>query len=76
MTNRGAPKGDWMRVVRWLALLPPLAVIVGPFFVNWVRPFVFGFPFLLAWLIAGVVLTSAVMAVIFYFDPENAMDDR
>jgi hypothetical protein len=65
-----------MRVVRWLALLPPLAVIVGPFFVNWVRPFVFGFPFLLAWLIGCVFLTSAVIGVIFYFDPANAGDDR
>jgi hypothetical protein len=65
-----------MRVVRWLALAPPLAVVVGPFFVNLVRPFVFGLPFLLAWLIGCVVLASVAMGVIFYVDPENAGDGR
>jgi hypothetical protein len=28
-------------------------------------------PFLLAWLVAWILLTSAIMAVIFWFDPEN-----
>ena len=65
-----------MRAVRWLALLPPLAAVVGPFFVNSVRPFIFGFPFLLAWLIGAVFLTSAVMGVVFYFDPDNAGDGQ
>jgi formate hydrogenlyase subunit 3/multisubunit Na+/H+ antiporter MnhD subunit len=65
-----------MRVVRWLALLPPCAVLVGPFFINRVTPFVFGFPLFLAWLIGWVVLTSAIMGVIFYFDPDNAGEGR
>jgi Protein of unknown function (DUF3311) len=65
-----------MRMIRWLALLPPLAVIVGPFFVNRVTPFIFGLPFLLAWLVAAALLTSLVMAVIFRLDPDNAGDDE
>jgi hypothetical protein len=65
-----------MRVTHWLALLPCLAVIVGPFFLNRVTPFVFGMPFLLAWLVGWIVITPAIMAVIFRFDPANRKDRR
>ena len=58
-----------MRSVRALALLPFLALLVGPFFVNRVTPYVFGMPFLLAWLVAWILLTAAIMAVIFRLDP-------
>jgi hypothetical protein len=60
-----------MRTVRWLALLPFLALLAGPFFVNRVTPLVFGMPFLLAWIVAWILLTAVIMAVIFRFDPEN-----
>jgi hypothetical protein len=63
-----------MRMVRWLALLPFLAMLVGPFFVNRVTPFVFGMPFLLAWFVAWNLMTAAIMAVIFRFDPANRED--
>ena len=48
-----------------LALLPFLAMLIGPFFVNRVTPTIFGMPFLLAWLVAWILLTAAIMAVIF-----------
>ncbi|VVD88528.1 permease [Pandoraea iniqua] len=57
-----------MRSIYLLALLPVLAVLVGPFFVNRVTPYVLGMPFLLAWLAGALVLTSIVMAIIFYAD--------
>ncbi len=57
-----------MRSVYLLALLPVLAVLVGPFFVNRVTPYLLGMPFLLAWLSGALVLTSIVMAIIFYAD--------
>jgi hypothetical protein len=57
--------------VRALALLPFLALLIGPFFVNRVTPYVFGMPFLLAWLVAWILLTAAIMAVIFRLDPAN-----
>jgi hypothetical protein len=62
---------DRMRGVRALALLPFLAMLIGPFFVNRVTPYVFGMPFLLAWLVAWILLTAAIMAVIFRLDPAN-----
>jgi uncharacterized protein DUF3311 len=63
--------GALTRMVRWFALLPCLAILVGPFFLNRVTPFVFGMPLLLAWLVAWIVLTPAIMAVVFWFDPTN-----
>jgi Protein of unknown function (DUF3311) len=60
-----------MRMVRWLALLPCFAVLLGPFFLNRVTPLVFGMPLLLAWLVVWIVLTPAIMAVVFRFDPAN-----
>ena len=49
-------------------------MLAGPFFLNRVTPFVFGMPLLLAWLVAWIVLTPAIMAVIFWFDPVNRED--
>jgi len=67
-----ADLGGWsMRAVRWLAVLPFLAMLVGPFFLNRVSPPILGMPFLLAWLVAWILLTSVIMAVIFWVDPEN-----
>jgi hypothetical protein len=60
-----------MRSVHALALLPFLAMLIGPFFVNHVTPYVFGMPFLLAWFVAWILLTAAIMAVIFRLDPAN-----
>jgi hypothetical protein len=64
-----------MQSVRLLALLPFAAMLVGPFFLNRVTPYIFGMPFLLAWLVGWIVLTAAIMALIFRFDPSNREDD-
>ena len=56
------------RAHRWLALLPALAMLVGVPLVNGVRASVLGLPFLLAWILACVLLTSAVMALIGVLD--------
>lgn len=47
-----------------LAALPTVAMLGGLPFVNRVEPYVLGLPFLLFWIVACVVLTSVVMAVI------------
>lgn len=64
-----------MRSIRWLAVIPFLSLIVGPFFVNRVMPLIFGLPFLLAWIVAWILLTSLIMAVIYAADPANRADD-
>ena len=57
--------------LRWLALLPPAVMLAGVLFFNRSTPLVLGMPLLLAWMVASVVLTAAVMAVIYVADPAN-----
>ncbi len=52
------------RRFRWLALVPPLAILVGVPLVNGVRGYVLGLPFLLFWILCCVLLTALVMAVV------------
>lgn len=66
---------SFMRGIRWLAIVPFLALIIGPFFVNRVTPFILGLPFLLAWIVAWILLTSLIMAVIYANDPVNLEDE-
>ena len=61
----------FMLAVRSLALLPFVAMIVGPFFLNRVTPTVLGMPFLLAWLVGWIVLTAVIMGLIYRLDPQN-----
>ncbi len=60
-----------MGTVRWLAALPFIAMIVGVAYFNAVTPYVLGMPLLLAWMVGCVILTSAVMGVIYVCDPAN-----
>ena len=53
---------------RWLALLPPLAFLVGVPFANGVHVYVLGLPFLLFWIVACILFTSTVLGVIAVLD--------
>ena len=64
-----------MRSIRWLAIIPFIALLVGPFFVNKAEPIVLGLPFLLAWIVAWILITSLIMAVIYAVDPINREDE-
>jgi cation transporter-like permease len=63
-----------MRMIRVFALVPFAAMLVGPFFLNRVEPTILGMPFLLAWFVVWIVLSAAIMAIIFRFDPANRDD--
>jgi hypothetical protein len=60
-----------MAMIKALAALPFLGILVGSVFLNRVTPLVLGLPLLLAWLLLWIVLTSAIMAVIYVTDPAN-----
>lgn len=60
------------RPYRWLALAPALVILGAPWIANRVEPRVFGFPFLLAWIVGGVLLTSLVMGIILVLDRRHA----
>jgi hypothetical protein len=55
-------------VYRWLALLPTIGLLGGVPFANRVRPYVLGLPFLLFYIVAWVVATSALLAVVYAMD--------
>ncbi|MDQ4126928.1 MAG: DUF3311 domain-containing protein [Actinomycetota bacterium] len=57
-----------------LAALPFLGILVGVAFANRVEPFVLGMPFILFWIVAWVLLTSVIMAVVYRLDPSNRED--
>jgi hypothetical protein len=53
---------------RLLAALPTLLMLGGVPFANRVEPYVFGLPFLLAWIVGCVVITGPVMALVRVLD--------
>ncbi|MCC8395208.1 DUF3311 domain-containing protein [Paraburkholderia sp. MMS20-SJTR3] len=58
-------------LLRVLAALPFLGMLVGIAFVNRVEPLVLGMPFVLAWIVMWVILSSIIMAVVYKLDPAN-----
>src|SRR5262245_58921742 len=56
------PKPTLGRPIRWLAALPFIGLIIGPFFVNRPTPLILGLPFLLA------------RSCIYWLDPANRED--
>lgn len=57
-----------MKLAYYLAGIPIAAVLIGPFFFNRVHPFILGMPFLLGWLALTLLVTSIIMACIYYAD--------
>jgi hypothetical protein len=64
------------RPYRWLAVLPALGILIGVPFANRVHAYVLGLPFLLFWIVAWVVITSGLMAVIESLDRRRDAEER
>ncbi|MGG5254286.1 DUF3311 domain-containing protein [Neobacillus sp. SM06] len=60
-----------MKLYHLLALLPFIGILGGIFFTNRVTPYILGMPFILFWIVFWVVMTSAIMAIIYQLDPKN-----
>ena len=60
-----------MPLLRALALLPVLGILVGTPLLNRVTPLILGLPFLFAWLLLWIVLTSVIMLAVYLTDPAN-----
>ena len=56
------------RGYRWLAVVPPLSILVGAPLANGVHRYFLGLPFILFWIVACVLLTSATLGVIAALD--------
>jgi hypothetical protein len=61
---------------RWLAAIPGLLILLGVPFANRVQARVLGMPFLLAWIVGCVLLTSVVMAIVGRLDADHARRER
>jgi hypothetical protein len=61
------PRGASLPAIA-LALVPVLALTLGIPFANRLEPRIFGLPFLLAWIVAWIVLTPAIMAGVHRLD--------
>lgn len=61
--------------LRLLAALPFIGILLGIAFVNRVEPLVLGMPFVLAWLVLWVVLSSVIMAIVYRLDASNRQLD-
>ena len=61
---------------RWLAAVPGVLMLGGVPFVNRVRTLVLGFPPLLVWMVAGVLLTSATLALVERLDARTESGRR
>ena len=48
--------------------MPFVGILAGIFFANRTEPFVLGLPFALFWVTLWVVLTAAIMALIYRLD--------
>jgi len=62
--------------IKWLAVIPVLGILVFVGFANRVTPFVFGLPFLFFYVVAWIVITAAIMAIIYSLDPANKKDSN
>ena len=60
-----------MPFVKWLAVLPFLGILVGTPFFNRVEPLILGLPLILAWIVLWIILTGAIMGIIYFVDPAN-----
>ena len=65
-----------MKLIHVLAFIPFLGVLGGIFFANRVEPYILGLPFILFWIVAWVILTSGLMALIYKLDPANREESR
>jgi len=63
------------RGYRWLAVLPGLGILIGVPFANRVHRYVLGLPFMLAWILFCVLLTSGLMALIQEWDRRRDAED-
>ncbi len=58
-----------MPAIRWLAVIPFIGMFLGPIFHNSAEPYILGLPFELGWIVVWVLITAAIMAIIYRLDP-------
>jgi hypothetical protein len=65
-----------MKYTGLLALLPLIGMFLGPICHNASKPFILGMPFILGWIVVWIIITSAVMALVYWLDPVRGEAER
>jgi hypothetical protein len=65
-----------MKKIYLLGFVPPVFNVAGAFFSRETQPYFLGMPPMLAWVVAGVVVTSVVMQVIYHVDKRSSSQAR
>ena len=60
-----------MRLYRLIPVVPAVALVGAGWFANRVEPTILGLPFLLAWIVGWVIITSGAMGLVYYLDRRN-----
>ena len=60
-----------MRLVHLITIFPCVAMLLGVVLHNKVFPLILGLPFPLGWITIWIVITSAIMLVVYNIDPNN-----
>jgi hypothetical protein len=68
------PKGT--KIALGLALIPFLMLVLALPFVNRVRPFVLGLPFLLFWIVFWIFLTPFILMAAYWAENKFNKKDR
>lgn len=67
---------DGMKKIYLLGIVPPAFNVAGALFSRDAEPYILGMPPMLAWVVAGVVVTSVVMQVIYHVDKRSSLQAR
>jgi uncharacterized protein DUF3311 len=70
------PSDFRLRGYHWLAVVPPLGMLVGVPFANRVHALVLGLPFLLLWIVVWVVCTAGCMTLLYALDHRATREQR
>jgi len=65
-----------MKVQHVIAGLPFVGILAGMFFVNSVEPYVLGLPFAMFWVVMWVVVSAALMAIVYRLDTRDRARER
>lgn len=62
--------------IRYLGWMPAVGTLIGPLVHNSTQPFILGMPFILGWIVVWLLLTTPIMAVVYWLDPANRDHDE
>jgi hypothetical protein len=65
-----------MKPTGLLAIIPFIGMFAGPILHNSVTPFIFGMPFILAWIVIWVLISSGTMALVYWIDPARTAPEE